>query len=57
MKQLIAAILLTGMLALGMCPAQAAEDLTKVSVLKEPVKLIAGIYQAFHDWQVDPGIA
>jgi len=52
----LATILFIGMMALCQQPAQAAEDLTKLSILIEPAKLIAGIYQAFHDWQVDSGI-
>ena len=57
MKRQLALIIIMGMLALGMSTAQAAEDLSKLSIVKEPAKLIAGIYQAFHDWQVDAGIA
>lgn len=57
MKTRLATIILMGMLALGMPHAHAAEDLAKLSILKQPAQLIAGIYQAFHDWQVDAGIA
>jgi tetratricopeptide (TPR) repeat protein len=56
-KKRLALILFTAVLALGINFAQAAEDLTKLSIVKEPAKLITGIYQAYHDWQVDAGIA
>lgn len=56
MKTRSAAIII-GILSLYISGAQAAEDLSKLSIVKEPAKLIAGIYQAFHDWQVDAGIA
>ncbi|MDD5177276.1 MAG: tetratricopeptide repeat protein [Sterolibacterium sp.] len=56
MKTRLAAIII-GILSLSLSAAQAADDLSKLSIDKEPAKLIAGIYQAFHDWRVDAGIA
>lgn len=57
MKRTLAAITLIAALALAGTAALAAEDAAELSVLKEPAKLLAGIYRSHHDWETDRGIA
>jgi len=57
MNRSIASIALMAAMTLAGSTAVAAEDAATLSVLQQPAKLIAVIYQRHHDWKTDEGIA
>lgn len=57
MAKIFSRLLLFIVMLLVATPALAIDNASKLSIMKEPAKLITAIYQDYHGWKIDEGLA